>query len=636
MTTLVVIETFLNLTLADKFWPESITANEIFRKQIDQRKLLLDRLSYVTSRLPRPDISLETAIEKGYIDEKQAAELYSSLSDLLESEPEYRRIILYLPFEFLPAKTWQPSSRTLRQASDRFKKAYIKAWQRLLWVQDIRANFVDGDVSGGEQRFVELPHVVKAAHLIPKLVENGLLETKDMVRLMEESSDQVLKNSVADAFPVLADLGLISKEDIKLMERSRDWLINNMARAINAGINAKNEKVRTATDAITFSFIREKLAKEFSRIDTAQYGSITEKRKKWLKQIEKEKAIEDLAETISTEIIENRISSESLKGFFDQETNTASAQALIGGIRKAIEFAASTDPDKGLKIYGQYRYALLKLWEYDNILINEALLKTFRHLYYLKIIDGKQLAKLNIVLPELAGPFSKNLKLIGQEMRDIEDMIRLIESDPELARLIYPIVLAFGSRIKGYGAQNSDLDLALFVRPGISFSDRTKLEKLLEKIFVREKFPDRIVEFWLEEKNDTLRIRDFAETDVWLGESYWTHALFGSVWIGKEKIIRELIKKLLVPYLCDTGKISHGLNARDLYLEELERDSLLYRLMQKGYEKFFPQFGGIKTLHTKEIDGESMFYDSGFRQLATKLFITRVFLPKIPDPKTKE
>ncbi len=636
MTTLAVIESFLDPVCAIKVWPKSITTSRVFWKQIKQRKVLLGRLNYVINCLPRPDMSLEAAIKQGHINEEQVARLYASLSDLLESDHEYRRLILYLPFEFLPTRTWRPCEEILLQASNRFKQTYMEAWKDLLFIQDVRANFLDGDVLEIEQRVGDLPRVVKAAHLIPKLVEKGLMEVKDIVTLVEKSYDQTLRNSIADTLPVLADLGFITEKEMKLMEKSKDWLVNSMARIILANINAGNKQIKAVPRTITFSFVREELTREFSRIDAAKYGNITEKRRKWLNQSKKQKAIEALAEIVSEVIIENGIANESIEEFLNQETNIASIQVLIEGIQKAIEFMASTDLNRALEVYEQYQGTMLKLWENDNTQINEALLKTFRRLYRLRIIDDKQLARLNIAIPELAGPFSKNLELIKQEIHNIQEITALIESDPELSQLIYPIVLLFGSRLKGCGAQNADTDLGVFVRQGISFDNREKLQKLLGKIFTRETVRDKIVEFWLEEKGGILQVHNFNDPDVSLGESYWTHILFGSAWIGDEKIIYELIEKLLVPYLYDTGKIIHGLNARRLYLEELERDTLQYRLMHKGYEKFFPQFGGIKTLHSDEIDGKSMFWDSGYRQMATKLFISRVFLPKIPNPEIKK
>jgi len=85
----------------------------------------------------------------------------------------------------------------------------------------------------------------------------------------------------------------------------------------------------------------------------------------------------------------------------------------------------------------------------------------------------------------------------------------------------------------------------------------------------------------------------------------------------------------LAPYLRETDKKIMNREARGLYLEEMERDILQYRLMHKGYERFFPPAGGLHSAHADKVDGESMFWDSGYRQLATKLFASRVFLPKI-------
>jgi hypothetical protein len=66
----------------------------------------------------------------------------------------------------------------------------------------------------------------------------------------------------------------------------------------------------------------------------------------------------------------------------------------------------------------------------------------------------------------------------------------------------------------------------------------------------------------------------------------------------------------------------------------MERDTLQYRLMHKGYERFFPAYGGMKTPHGDRIDGESIFWDSGYRDAAIKLFANRVFLPKISSRKS--
>jgi hypothetical protein len=576
----VVLESFLDPDLAAEIWPKNISADKSFSEQLMQRKELNEHLKDVIDRLPRPDISLESAINQGYISEEQVAKLYASLSILLESDQAYGRIILYLPFEFLPNKTWRPLNENLRQSSGRFILAHMKAWKELLCMHDVRANFVDGDILEAEQRVGDLPRVVKAAHLIPVLVKKGLLGINDVMALIEENDDQVLRDSIVDSIPVLADMGLIAEKEIGFKKR-----------------------------------IRSDIQKES--------GEITKKRKIWLEQREKQRTIEVSAKDISAAVLENRL----------MKQDTTNRQALVEGIRKAIESVAKTDPIKARALYKQYRQELLELWENNDQDIKEALLKTFRRLHHLNIINGAQLTELDIAIPKLEAPFSENLELIKGEMDDIKNMANTIESNPELSQLIYPAVLVYGSRLKGYGAQNADIDLAVFVKPKTSFSKRILLQRLLKKTFAHEKIKGGITEFWLKEKEGKLCIRDFNNPDVLLGESYWAHVLFGAAWLGNKSTISELCEKLLATYMHDNGKLIYGRNARNVYLEEMERDNLQYRLMHKGYEQFFPQCGGLNTPHADEIDGKSMFWDSGYRQLATRLFVNRVFLPKIPIDK---
>jgi len=626
------VESFLDPAKAAEVWSESIATNKVFLDQLKKRKELSEHLNDVLDRLPRPDISLEAAISQGQIIEDQATKLYASLSDLFESNQDYGRLVLYLPFEFLPNKNWQPSNEALQQTADRFREAYMATWRGLLSTYDVRANFVDGDVLEVEQRTRDLPRVVKAAHLIPKLVENGLMKVEDVFALMEESDDQILRDSIADTLPVLADMGFIGEKEIELMEKSKDWLVGNMARIIVSGMNAKKQVVKKPLEAISLLSVKDRLLGEFYRIDTEDFGDITEKRKVWLNQKKRQDAIEASGEEICAAIVEGKLADKVIAEFLPSEENVTSQQALIEGLRKAIESIATTDIEHAHALYAHYEKTLLTIWENNKPETRESLSKTFRRLHQLNIADDKQLADLNIIIPKLAGPFSENIELMKNGMQEIRKMIALIESKPELSQLIYPAILVFGSRLKGYGEQSADIDLGIFVKPGVSIDDRKELQYLLKEIFSHEKIQGEVVEFWLEEEGSQLNVRDFSKHDVLLGESCWTHILFGAAWEGDGDAIKELREKLLVSYLFETDKVLHGHKARDLYLEEMERDVLQYRLMHKGYERFFPKYGGIHTPHADEIDGESMFWDSGYRQLATKLFTDRVFLPKISRP----
>lgn len=597
------VESFLDPDRASDVWPEKIATNETFLKQLRTRKTLNDQLNDILNSLPQSGISLESAINQGYFSEKQVEEIYTSLSDLLEFDQDYERILLYLPFEFLPRQNWFPVNEKLQRAVERFKRVYMKIWKSLLSVYDVRANFVDGDVMEDQHRVGDFPRVVKAAHLIPKLVEKGLMRIEDIIALIKESDDQILKSSIADTFPTL-----------------------NYTRALTA----KGSKVELRPRAITFSSIQDELREKFSRIKATDHGEITERRRLWLKRKAEREVVRYLGNDVSDAITRDVFSDNLLTNFLAAGVNIASQQVLVEGIRKAIESTALIDLSKARILYERYREKLLILWEKDVPEIRETLLKTFRRLHRLDLVDEKQLTELNIAMPKLFGALSENLKLLGKELRDLRNMITSLESNPELSQLIYPVVLVYGSCLKGYGAQSADLDLGVFVRPDVSIKHREQVRNLIEKTFLHEKIRDGVLEFWLEEKGGTLTIRDFLEPDLLLGRSHWTYTLFGAAWLGDQNLIRELYEKLLVSYIYDADKVIYGHNARSLYLEGMERDALQYRLMHEGYERFFPSHGGLQTPHADRIDGQSMFWDSGYRRLATRIFVSRVFLPKIP------
>lgn len=611
-------ELLLNPSLREEAWPEDISRNEMFLAQVRERQTISDRIDEVTSRLPRTDMPLEKAVSEGLLTEEQTANLFDSLSSLLEND-DYKRVLLYMPFEFLPSASWRTGSETLSNSMARFKSAYLEAWKAQLHTHDVRANFVDGDVLEVESRTDDLPRVVKAAHLIPKLVQNGLIKVEEVLEVMETSVDEVLRQSIKDAVIVLADLGLISDDEIARMRASKDIEVQGITRTIASFLDQRGEN-RSG----------ENLLQVLSRIDAEKYSGISKKRAQWLRQEKKRKALEAAAGEIELAISRNTFPEERIEELTVESAAPENQQVAIIGVRKAIESAANLNMQEADGLYARYEGVLLSLWRREvSEEVREALRSTFYRLHGLGIVDQGRLMELKLAVPELARPFSENLLLMEQEMNAMREAVAAIESDPELSRSVYPVVLVFGSRLKGYSTTSADIDMAIFIKPDASFKNRKKIREELRNKFNSEKTSGEIVEFWLEETATGLNVRDFDKTDSTLGESYWTHVLFGAAWVGKKEAVRELREKLLVPYFYDAEKVIQGRVARGLYLEELERDTLQYRLMHKGYARFFAPRGGIQTLHADRIDGESMFWDSGYRHLALKLFARRVFLPKL-------
>ena len=626
------VELFSDPSKLAEAWPEQIASNESFIEQVEARHELNERLDAVLSCLPQTDVPLQEALEQGQLTEKQATDLYESLNGLLD-DPDYRRAVLYVPFEFLPNTAWAPTSAELKHATERFRATYLAAWNSLLNVHDVRANFVDGDIPEAESRVADVPRVVKAAHLIPKLVENGLMKTEDAIKLMEINDDETLKQSIADALPVLADLGLLHDTDLALMSSSEDRLVRETANQIIASNEHVKETENVETKKITPHLLQKKLKDEFDMIDAEEYHGVTKKRTAWLKRDNKRKVIESVGADIETAIASKTLSAEMMTQFIARETSAETQQALVYGIRKAVESVARSDRLAAQELYALYREALLSLWEQAEPGIRAELTKTFCHFRGLGLVADEQLDALDIAIPDLAGLASENLKTIQAELREIKDIASSVESNPELSRSIYPVVLVFGSRVKGYGAPDADIDVGVFVRPDTPPGERGTLQASLKNLFAHEKIRGEVVEFWLDETDDGLAVRDTDEPDNKLGESSWTHVLFGAAWEGDAGAIKELREKLLVPYLYDNDKKIDGRKVRGAYIEQLERDALQYRLMHTGYDRFNPPSGGLRTLHSNRIDGQSAFWDSGYRRTATKLFASRVFLPMVANPK---
>ena len=91
-------------------------------------------------------------------------------------------------------------------------------------------------------------------------------------------------------------------------------------------------------------------------------------------------------------------------------------------------------------------------------------------------------------------------------------MINKIETDSELSKYVYPIVIIYGSRLKGYGMNNADIDIAVMIKPSTPFSQRDVIHDKLKTIFEYKEIHGAVTEFWLDEIKKGLVIHDFRKT----------------------------------------------------------------------------------------------------------------------------
>ncbi len=140
---------------------------------------------------------------------------------------------------------------------------------------------------------------------------------------------------------------------------------------------------------------------------------------------------------------------------------------------------------------------------------------------------------------------------------------------------------------------------------------------------------DKFLEYWTTIEDGKLVFGNIEEgTRTFVGESA-IHFFMGGAWIVGESEIIKLRSNMLERFLDLSRFGDTKAQIRRQFLGQIELDVLQYRLMHKGYRKFYPQIVRERTWNSDLIDLKSDFWDSGYRRVATKLFLSRVFLPDL-------
>lgn len=128
---------------------------------------------------------------------------YRAIATLLR-DPDYRRVLLYLPLS------------DLKGAPDFFQEAYLDAWYKLLHVRDVRENFYEGDSFEVDARpGGEMERVIKCLHLTPWLIEAGYINYHDLTDILDVNPDnEVLIRSLANTLSFISDQRLLSTNEI--------------------------------------------------------------------------------------------------------------------------------------------------------------------------------------------------------------------------------------------------------------------------------------------------------------------------------------------------------------------------------------------------------------------------------------
>ncbi len=620
-------ESFDSVDKARRVWGEDVAEDPEFKAQIENRRELNNSLSRIDFFKSLGHDNVFVLLQKGLIDEDELFSMYESLSSQLDSNMGYDRMLLYLPFEFFGDESVDVSDR-LSSSLDRFKDVYKASLKKLLHFHDVRSNFVNGDESDDYAVTGEHHRVVKAAHLFPKLLEHGVIDFDFILQLLKDSQDEMFFASFADGIKSMIDMNLLNADQISILKSLNIDIINQK---IDNFLLVKSEGI--VEDGFSIENAQTSFAKDMEDLKSKDYSHYTlESRAKWLKLDDADKLINSYAEKLYGLYFNNKETAfDDILNDIAENDSVEYKKVLIEVFKTRIENLFLQDKDKLKSEFKDASTVLSVLLKIDGL--QSEVNQLSYYLYAVGVVDQSQLLELGLKPANLNPEAGDIIPSINNEMLSVKSMINKMESDPLLSQYVYPTALLYGSKVKGYGNPDSDTDVAVFIKPGTDPSLSGSIKESLGKVFNPQILKGDVVQFWLKEENGKLEVIDMDNQHGVVGHKSWTHVLFGAIWEGDANITKELRQKLLTPYLYESNEVVYDRDSRGLYLEEMERDLLQFRLMHKGYQKFYPKLERNKIYNNDDIDGKSMFWDPGYRLVATKIYAKKVFLPKLKANK---
>lgn len=573
--------------------PSEISSNKKLIEKASFRTNLHDLFDRVFQAVPDPTLNINQAVEKDLIEGSIVGKLWDRISDFLEQDTNNSRILLYLPFEILPdLKHKSATFSKIAHSSERFVSLYKQGWIKLLHETESRANFVDGDVL--EPKMGKSERISKAGHLIPELIYKGIVSIEEAKTILCSISDHELSKSLAE--------GIIVANDRNLIDGS-EWM--KLQQIINEKFGS-----------IYF------LSKKENRLKDPKLPRISPERAKWLKAVEKEKDNEEKAELLSEKLI-------SELGLDELNTSNESQKVKAMAVVKTGTRLSQVDLDKAKDFAHKAEQYLLRQWELYKPNIQDAIIGGLNRWARIDIIDTAFLHKFGIKLTDLSLPTQYDEKESSEVFKDFLKASAEIQKHPILSKNLYPGFLIFGSKLKGYADVDADIDAAIFFRPQVNYLQKEEVLEILKKDIPGLANIDKFMEFWVKEKNGNFYLdKPRQDNRIFLGEQQ-VHFLLGGVWIGGGDEFTQLRSEILKSYLDLSRFHEQKKEVRSQLLGQIELDVLQYRLMHKGYKKLYPQIKRQNTPNSGLIDWDSDFWDPGFRRIATKLFISKVFLPDL-------
>ena len=437
---------------------------------------------------------------------------------------------------------------------------------------------------------------------------------------------------------ILIPSGVISLPDVRRIQLAARIdgdldLVKNLDEGIDAYLSSR-ETENIEEQNVEMEIVIAHLAQDLAAIDirfspTSEYAQkVSKKRIVWEKQSVREALLFRAAQSIAESKDIDNLSFDLLKnlGLSDQDFRVLTLQICLHDMqaKQAREINIETQKERWLTFCRDYLHD-------ENKVVVDEVVKTASQCFRLGIISEFELEELGGFAPDLRSPLPVNLEQLSQESyQPLIKAVSAVKANPRLSELLFPVFLGIGSRVKGISGVNSDTDAALIWRPGITPQERLEAINLLKGECPDISQIDSMPELYTTLSDENLFLDTSKSEEVNAVQPHQIHFIFGGVWIGDSLEIQQLSKGLTLQYL-DLGRLDEAKEEAQTHLiRRLELDNLLYRLCHKGFRRTYPL---VRQRHLPGIDADSDFFQPEYRNIATLLFISRVFLPDLSTKK---
>lgn len=589
--------------------PQEIATHPKLLKEAAQRRELNQLLATVFNKVADPTMNFDKAMEEGLLTASEVETIYQRLANFIKADENHGRIILYLPAQLLPHLKSGDEKNT---ASMQFAAAYKDAWLRLMYESEPRASYIDGDVL--EEDMGASVRVRKAGHLIPDMLEHSLIDFSEVGALLEISDEAELLESLTAGIVVARDKKIVSDAEWQALQEMATRR-PEIARVLTLPINTETQNhndLQTALATIETQYAP----------DSAYVATISPERAKWEKQVKFETALDNEAAVQAQRVQSGTVTID--------EVFAIHSVVGIKTVTRIGEQLAKTDVEQAQTFAQQNQATLEQQWQTETTSVKDAILTGLSHWKHLGIIDVSYLETFVTELPDSTVPFPIDLeKRQTTDFAYATEAVKKIQEHSVLSQYLYPIVVEVGSRIKGQAGFDTDYDGGIVFRPETPWEKRVEVLQILRQDVPELERIEKPLEFWLSQTDTGYGLKT-APSDIRIAVSpAQVHFFLNGVWVNQAPEFKTIYGDFLRKYVDLSRFADQKEEVRRQLLRQMELDMVQYRLLHKGYRRFYPSYKAQITEHANLIDWNSDFWDPGYRRIATQLFINRVFLPDL-------